>query len=95
MYCTAPREAAQADWRYFRSHIDPYETRGKHPEFAGIEKLDAIGKWKCPNYDDLTPPIYGLPGSVVMVSLITSLALFGAAKPKQGREGRKNLAAQF
>jgi len=79
MSCTAHREAALADWRYFRSHIDLYE-----PEFAGFEKQDEIEKWKCPNYDDLTPPIYGLPGSVAVVGLITSLALFGAAKPKQG-----------
>jgi hypothetical protein len=84
MSCTARREAALADWRHFQNHMDLYEIRGQHPEFAGLEKRDAIGKWKCPNYDDLTPPIYGLPGSVAVVGLITSLALFGAAKPKQG-----------
>jgi hypothetical protein len=84
MSCTAHREAALADWRYFQSHIDLYKTWRKHLEFAGFEKLEAIGKWKCPNYDDLTAPNYGLPGSVAIVNRATSLALFGAVNPKQG-----------
>jgi len=79
MSCTARREAARADWRYFQSHFEPLKTWGM--DAAALEKLQALGK--CPDYDDLTPPIYGLPGSVAAVGLITSLALFRAAEPKQ------------
>ena len=82
MTCAARREAAVADWRHFQSHFEQlyWEHHGK-VEFAGLEKQLAT-KVKCPNYDDLTPPIYDVPGSIALGGLITSLALFGA-KPKQ------------
>jgi hypothetical protein len=84
MSCTARREAALKDWQYFQDHFEQlyWETHGKVGEFAGLEKLLAT-KVKCPDYDDLTPPIYGLPGSIAIVGLIASLVLFGAVKPKQ------------
>jgi len=47
---------------------------GAFGAFGVFEKRNAIRE--CPNYDDLTPPIYGLAGSVAVVGLFTSLALF-------------------
>jgi hypothetical protein len=84
--CEVKRQAVVSNWEVIESHIDLLNTQGKYREAIAFEKKHAderplfIGN--CGQFFDIQPPIYAWPAGITLVGLITSLALFGAAKPR-------------
>jgi hypothetical protein len=85
-HCMAGRRAATANWDYVQSQIGLLNAQGKYKEALDFGKQHAgerplfIGE--CGQFLDLKSPIYAWPAGISTVGLITSLVLFGAAKPK-------------
>jgi hypothetical protein len=84
--CRTAKNAAVANWGYVQSEIELLDQQHKYAEEAAFQKKHAGEEpvntdLPCPNCD--TPdPDYTAPGAIAIVGLLTSLALFGAAKKK-------------
>jgi hypothetical protein len=84
--CATKREATTANWEEVQSKIELLKAQGKYKEALDFAKQHAEEKpffvGECGQSLDLQPPTYALPAGISVVSLIASLALFGAAKSK-------------
>jgi hypothetical protein len=85
--CVTAKEAIAANWRAVQSQIELLKAQGKDQEALNFERQHAGEQpvntdLPCPTCD-LPGPNYTTPGAVVIVGLIVSLALFGAAKRTQ------------
>ena len=83
MQCTTAKKAAEAKWQQVQSQVQLLRSRGKHHQAEVIERAHA-GE-RPVNVESpceacyLSGPDYKTSEWIVMVSVIASLALFGAA----------------
>lgn len=87
--CQAQRDADFEKWQQGQAKIDGLINEGKYDEARAAAIQHEQGKpiviAECDAFRDMRPPIYAWPTGITIVGLITSLVLFGAAKPKQMR----------
>jgi hypothetical protein len=82
--CQIKREATLRNWQNVEDQATLYRAQGQDRKAEAFEKKHAgerpvfIGE--CSDIFDVEKPAYAVPLAILVVGLITSLALFGAAK---------------